>query len=109
MKVYNYHPEHKHFLNEEDAHPSPLEPGQWLFPANSTIIAPPKPKANKVAIWNESKQKWTMKTIPKPKEEVIVNYCPLIGRECIKSSCAWYVDEKCAITSLAHLLKTKEN
>lgn len=52
MKVYNYHPEYKHFTGGSQADESPLEPGAFIFPANSTTIAPPTHEYGKVSVWN---------------------------------------------------------
>lgn len=54
MKVYNYHPEYKHFTGASEADESPLEPGVYLYPANSTTIAPPAHEYGKVNVWNGS-------------------------------------------------------
>lgn len=42
MKIYHYHPEHRYFICEGVAEPSPLDPpGVWLIPAYSTTLEPP--------------------------------------------------------------------
>lgn len=53
MKVYNYHSEYKHFTGESMADESPLEPGAFLYPSNSTTIAPPPHEYGKVSVWND--------------------------------------------------------
>ena len=52
MKVYNYHSEYKNFTGASEADESPLEPGVFLQPANSTTIEPPKHEYGKVSIWD---------------------------------------------------------
>jgi hypothetical protein len=103
MKIYNYHPDTKQFLYEEDAKQSPLDaPGIFLIPANSTEIKPPSTKNNELAIWREDH--WIIKEITEPPKDV--KYCPLIKQPCIKSLCAWYIEEECAVISL---LNSKTN
>lgn len=50
MLTYNYHYETGEYLGSEELQPDPLEPGKWLIPANSTLIAPPEfdPKNQKI-------------------------------------------------------------
>jgi hypothetical protein len=103
MKIYNYHPETKHFLYVEDAQQSPLEaPGIFLIPANATEIKPPSTKENELAIWQE--HHWIIKKIPEPPKDV--KFCPLLKQPCIKSLCAWYIKEECAVISI---LNSKSN
>jgi len=52
MKVFNYHPEYKHFCQESDADESPLEPGAFLIPAHATNIQPPACGSNQIQIFN---------------------------------------------------------
>lgn len=104
MKVYNYHPDFKYFLYEEDARQSPLDPpGTWLIPANATDVAPPETKEKELAVWNG--ESWEIEIIKDEPQKEPEKYCPLIGRECIKSSCAWFINDDCAITSLPSLLQ----
>lgn len=42
MKVYKFHPETRLFLGAHECQPSPLEPGKFLFPSNSTEKEPPQ-------------------------------------------------------------------
>jgi hypothetical protein len=97
MKIYNYHPETKHFLYEEDAQQSPLDaPDIFLIPANATEIEPPSTGENELAIWQEDH--WIIKEIPEPPKDV--KFCPLIKQPCIKSLCVWYIEEECVVISL---------
>ena len=41
MKIYNYHPEYKHFLGTSVADESPLEPGVYLIPDCATDLKVP--------------------------------------------------------------------
>jgi hypothetical protein len=52
MKIYNYHPEYKHFIGVSIADESPLEPGVWLIPAQATDIEPPTCDSNQIQIFN---------------------------------------------------------
>lgn len=51
MKIYNYHPEHFYYLGSSDADESPLEPGEYLIPANATTKKPPEPQIDKIHIF----------------------------------------------------------
>lgn len=55
MKIYHYHPITGELLSEGFADPSPLEAGVFLIPANATEFAPPKTKANEVAVFIDNK------------------------------------------------------
>ena len=39
--AYHYHPTTGEYLGSSNADPSPLEPGEYLYPAHSTPLAPP--------------------------------------------------------------------
>lgn len=105
MKIYNYHPETKRFLFEENAEQSPLEPGIFLIPAHSTTIKPPEIKDDEIAIWNDSE--WVIKKIlESPKD---LKFCPLLKHPCIESQCMWFIDEECAITTLTKLFPSTQN
>jgi|OM-RGC.v1.025426607 hypothetical protein len=54
MKIYNYHPEYKHFVSESIADESPLEPGVYLIPAHATIIEPPNYESGTIPIFRDS-------------------------------------------------------
>lgn len=58
MKVYNYNPNNKVYIFEEEADPDPLVPGRWLIPANATIIEPPEVKENEIACFDENEKAW---------------------------------------------------
>ena len=46
MKIYNYHPETGEYVGVEAAVESPLEPGVYLLPASSSLLAPPEAGGN---------------------------------------------------------------
>ena len=52
MIIYHYHPEYNHFVGQDDADPSPLEPGKYLIPANATKIAPPECENGQIQIFD---------------------------------------------------------
>jgi len=54
MKIYHYHPEHKHYLGSSDADPSPLEPGVFLIPAHATEIEPPECSSCEIPVFRET-------------------------------------------------------
>jgi hypothetical protein len=58
MIVYNYSATTGEFLGKEAAFESPLEEGVYLYPANSTTIAPPKAAAGQVAVF--VKDAWSL-------------------------------------------------
>jgi hypothetical protein len=81
MKIYNYHPEYKHFIGTSVADESPLEPGIYLIPAHATDIKPPTCESNQIQIFNETSWDivedkrgtyYSTKTL-----QVIENYNPL--------------------------------
>lgn len=53
MNIFNYHPITKEFLNAGLADPNPLEPDNWLIPANATIAPPPAVLVNQVAVFED--------------------------------------------------------
>ena len=60
MKIYNYHPVTREFLNESVADPDPLSEGQWLIPAHATDHAPTiEPSENEVLVINEDGDRWS--------------------------------------------------
>ncbi|MFV0480529.1 MAG: hypothetical protein ACK5LP_00965 [Campylobacteraceae bacterium] len=64
MIIYNYAKDTKELINKEDARLDVLETQiqkkeVFLIPANSTIIEPLTPKANKINVWNG--KKWELK------------------------------------------------
>lgn len=57
--IYNFHPETKQFIGSSLGEPSPLDPpGVWLFPANSTEIAPPPSEPETAFIWDDANEQW---------------------------------------------------
>jgi hypothetical protein len=67
MIVYNYHPDTGVFLNTStEADPDPLDPGNWLIPANATPLVPPSPPDPKKqhAVFRD--EAWLVENIPLP-------------------------------------------
>lgn len=54
MKIYNYHAETREHLSESEAQRDPLEPENYLLPANATFIAPIAVLDGEVAVFNGS-------------------------------------------------------
>lgn len=53
MKIYNYHPETKEFLNEDIADKNPLEKNKYLIPANATTLEPIRTNEDEVATYKK--------------------------------------------------------
>ena len=70
LTIYSYHNTTKEFIGETKADPNPVREGDFLIPADSTTIKPPK--------FNKDKQscrfidnKWVVAKIEVAKEEII--------------------------------------
>lgn len=63
LKVYGFNSESGEYTGEQVAFESPVEPGVYLLPANTTGFEPPKFKKNKVRVWDG--QKWEYADGPK--------------------------------------------
>lgn len=59
MKLYHYNRVTNEYTGEKEARESPLEPGVFLHPANTTEIVPPPVGANQVAIFENGA--WVVK------------------------------------------------
>jgi microcystin-dependent protein len=65
MNAYSYDSE-GFYVGETPRQPSPLEPGVWLTPGNSTLVAPPEiPEGFKAKLNFETNQ-WELVEIPAP-------------------------------------------
>lgn len=67
--IYNFDHDTGRLLSVGKADPSPLEPGVWLIPANSTLVTPPSGVAPEKLRWDGSKWLQDGETVAKP-----VNY-----------------------------------
>ena len=57
--VYNYHGTTGVYLGSSEATQSPLDvPGTWLYPANSTLIAPPTAGPGQAAYFSAKFETW---------------------------------------------------
>lgn len=63
MNVYHYDLQ-GYSQGSSEANPNPLEPGQWLVPANATLIEPPTPGEGQVAQFDTDSQSWALVTDP---------------------------------------------
>ena len=62
--IYNFNPVTGQFLGADMARESPMEPGVFLIPANSTTVEPPACGANEQLIFKEGG--WAVEPIPVP-------------------------------------------
>lgn len=51
--IYNYEQNTGMFLSSSEAIEDPLNPGEFIIPANATLIAPPVPGSRQTAVWVE--------------------------------------------------------
>jgi hypothetical protein len=58
-KIYNYDPITGIFIEEGFADPDPLQPGDWLLPAHSTLTKPPQAAQGQVAVIGEDGE-WSL-------------------------------------------------
>lgn len=68
LKVYSYSPITGEYVSEDEAQPSPLEPGVFLIPAHATEIAPPQKKDKHFRKFDGNE--WTYELIPEFVEKV---------------------------------------
>jgi hypothetical protein len=57
--AYCFSPVTGEYSGEEVAQPSPLEPGEYLLPANATFTKPPSGDADEIAVW--SGERWIVR------------------------------------------------
>jgi hypothetical protein len=67
MRIWHYHYITGELLGEDVADESPLQPGQFLIPANSTTQSPPDPQDGKMIVYQEGQ--WELRDIPQPEPE----------------------------------------
>lgn len=65
--LYAYHPQTGLPVGQVAADPSPLEPGEWLFPAFATLVAPPSPPDGHFVRFFDGA--WSVEAIPQPEPE----------------------------------------
>ena len=59
--VYQYDANTKEFINTVFAQESPLEPGVWLIPPNTTEIKPPEVEQYQKQVFNTEANQWEIK------------------------------------------------
>lgn len=67
MKIYNYNPFTKIFLNEGVADKNQLNPSEYILPAFCTTIQPPSVPQGKSAYWTGLT--WEIRNTPQPQFE----------------------------------------
>jgi len=87
MKIYNYHPITKEYINEGKADLSPLDHKKgevvWLIPANSTKEKPPKPQEGKAIVFNGTS--WNYVGIDIVAEDDLDNSSPSTEKAWVRS------------------------
>lgn len=68
LRVYSYNPVTGEYVSEDEAQPSPLEPGVFLIPAHATEIAPPAKKEKHFRKFDG--KAWSYEPIPELLEKV---------------------------------------
>ena len=81
MIIYHYHSEYNHFVGQDDADSSPLEPGKYLIPANATKIAPPECENGQIQIfdgtfWSVIEDKRGIYYTTEERSDIIINDNP---------------------------------
>ena len=77
MQIYHYHQTTGEFLGVGTADESPLEPGEYLVPANATTTAPPTAMAGKVRVWRGGA--WVYQSVPADTPTVDPEYEPSLA------------------------------
>lgn len=70
MKIFNYD-EDGRFTFESEADPDPLQPGEWIIPARSTIKPLPKLGEGEYAVFDQQIDDRSIKQSPKPNIELV--------------------------------------
>jgi hypothetical protein len=60
-QAYQYDPNTKEFINIVFAQESPLEPGVWLIPPNTTEMEPPEVGQYQKQVFNKTTNQWEIK------------------------------------------------
>lgn len=76
MQVYSYDYTTKLYNGIEYADPDPMRPGEYMFPAYTTFLPPPKLKEFEAAKFDEDRKEWVIIDItpPKPPYDVLRRY-----------------------------------
>jgi hypothetical protein len=64
MIVYHYHPDTGDYLNASEADEDPMEPGNWLIPANATKLPPTLPVNAETHRARFDGFKWVVEALP---------------------------------------------
>lgn len=90
--VYNYNGTTGLYLGLSQARQSPLDvPGTWLFPANTTLIAPPAAGPGQAAYFSAKLGAWGLSsaTLPPPEPILGVPSCMLWQLEAVLTPDQW--------------------
>ena len=75
------------YLHPTEADESPLEPGVYLYPKNTTSVEPPDCEYNEIPIWNG--KKWIIESIQEPHPvDILVDFL------CLYPNVYEYIKEK---------------
>lgn len=64
MQIFNYDPPTGRYIGAGKADADPMQPGEWLLPAFSTVKEPPTVPAGHVAVFDRVADAWAVHPLP---------------------------------------------
>ena len=64
MQIWHFHPSTGVLIGAGRADPNPMEAGEWLLPAFSTLVPPPEADEGEMVVWVNGA--WQISPIPAP-------------------------------------------
>ena len=102
--VYNYNATTGLYLGESEATQSPLDvPGTWLYPANSTLIAPPTAGPGQAAYFSAKFETWGLSSATPSRPEPLrgVPSCMLWQLQAVLTPEQWSKGENSILGAVA--------